>query len=230
MHSELSENNRKELLTRFKHPAIVTLNNKGGNQMQLEQVKTAIDATPKGANVILEWVRPMKVKKSCTARLTKSVRMVGRLGIDYDKQKAVQAKRENGDLPAENQGLPWGFWIDHPWHLGHNKGMKKDNPLYSTVDAETTHYVRLYKGTSDRVKPEVHFFKDGQEIELSAIENDILSSEKTEKSGDCFSCKTENVTRIHSEAEWMMVVVGSLEQMKTAVDVPVPAKVLATIQ
>lgn len=181
--------------------------------MQMEQVKSAIDATPKGANVILEWVRPLKVKKSCQDNLTKSVRMVGRMGIEYDNQAAVQDKRESGELPAENGGLPWGEWIEYPWLIGH-KGQT---------------YVRLYKGTSEKVKPEVHFFKNGVEVALSEIENDILASEKSEKSGDCFTCKTENVTRIHSESEWNMIVVGQVDQEKVAVSVPVPAKVLATL-
>jgi len=207
--------------------------------MQLEQVKTAMDATPKGANVILEWVRPCKVKKSVTDNITKSVRMVGRTQIDYDNQKAVQEKRENGDLPAENQGLSWGFFPDYdnePWHICLNQGVKKTledgtpNPEYYKVTDSTTHYVRLYNGTSKNVKAESHFFRNGQEVTMEDIKTEVLASEKDKPHGDCFNCKVENMTRIHSESEWMMIVVGQVKQEKVAASVPVPAKVLATIQ
>lgn len=185
--------------------------------MQLEQIKDAIVATPKGANIILEWVRPVKTKKSVIDSITKAVRMVGRIGVDYDNQAAVQAKRESGDLPAESQPI-WngkGQWLIFPY-------------LFCHVDTGET-YLRLYKGTSTTVHPKVHFFRNGLEVSADSIKDDILASEKAEKDGDCFCCKTENVTRIHHESEWMMLVVGQVGQEKVATAVPVPARILATL-
>ena len=178
--------------------------------MQVDQVKQAIQTTPKGANIVIEWVRPMKTRKGITADLTKSVRMVGRMGIEYDNVKKVQDKRENGELPSENQGLPWGKWAEYPYLIEH-KG---------------TFYVRLYNGTSEKVKPEVHFFQNGVEVEKEAIAAMVLKSEIDSKKGETFTCKVENMTRIHAEAEWVMLVTGNVDQETETV--PVPAKVVAT--
>ena len=180
--------------------------------MELEQVRQAIATAPKGANIVVEWVRPCKVRKGVQDVLTKSVRMVGRMGIDYDNMKAVQEKRASGELPAENGGLPWGEWIEFPYLIGH-KGQT---------------YLRLNNGTSDKVHPDVHFFQNGVEVAREEIDHMLLASEKEARRGECFTCKTENMTRIHTEAEWLMLIVGEVGQESESI--PIPAKVLATIQ
>jgi len=206
--------------------------------MQKSQVVAAIEATPKGANIIVEWVREAKTFKGVSEKITKSVRMVGRMGIDYDNMASVQAKRESGELPAENQGLKWGFWVTFPYLIGFNKGMKKENPdgsrneEYYKVLPTTAYYLRLYNGTSDKVKPDVHFFVNSVEVdktELFKREKYLLASEKESEHGDCFTCKVEDMTRIHSESEWVTVVVGQIGQVKIATEEPIPAKVLATL-
>ena len=174
--------------------------------MQLAQVKSAILAAPKGSNIIVEWLRNAKVRKGCSP-VSKSVRMVGRMGIEYDNMKVVEAKREDGTLPAENNGLPWGVWAEYPYLIEH-KG---------------NYYLRLYNGTSATVHAEAHFFRNGDEVTKESIMGDLLASEKEEKKGDCFCCKVEDITRIHTEAEFVMV----MPQEKIAV--PVPASVLATL-
>jgi len=181
--------------------------------MNLDQVKQAVETTPKGANIVLEWVRPVKTLKGVSDKITKSVRMIGRIGVEYDNLTAVQDKRESGELPSVNAGLPWGKWSVYPWLIEH-----KD-----------TFYLRLYKGTSATVHPEVHFFRNGVEVALNEIAPYILASEKEEKHGDCFTCKTENITRIHSEYEWVSLVQGQVGQEKITVAVPTPAKVIATL-
>lgn len=181
--------------------------------MQKDQVVAAIETAPKGANIIVEWVRPVKTLKAVQDNITKSVRMIGRMGIDYDNMKSVQEKRESGELPAEPQPLPWGKWAIFPFLIEHKGG----------------YYLRLYNGTSDKVHPEVHFFRNGVEVSKEEIAPLILASEKEEKTGDCFTCKIENMTRIHSESEWLTLVVANVGQEKVAVAVPTPAKVLATL-
>jgi len=186
--------------------------------MQREQVEAAIDATPKGANVILEWVRPLTPLKTsgCNDTIVKATRMVGRVGINYDNQAAVIAKRENGELPAENQGLRGMEWVKPPYLM---KAIKSGRYL-----------IRLYKGTSAKVKPEVHYFRNGVEVERKSLKGIVASKDwKPSTKGDCFSCHTDDITRIHSESEWMMVVVKEIEQEKVAVSIPIPAKVLATL-
>jgi hypothetical protein len=182
--------------------------------MELAQVETAIETAPKGANIILEWVRPLKTRKGVTDNLTKSVRMVGRMGLDYNNVAAVQEKRESGELPAEPQPLPWGTWYKFPFLIQHKGAF----------------YLRLYKGTSEKVHPESHFFRNGIEVKREEIAASLLASELDEKDGETFTCKVENMTRIHTEAEWVMLVVGQVGQEKVAVSAPIPAKTLATMQ
>lgn len=184
--------------------------------MQLDQVKSAIVATPKGANIIVEWVRPCETLKGCADTITKSVRMVGRIGVEYDNLAAVQSKRESGELPAENKGLNGMEWVEPPYLL---RSLKSGRYL-----------IRLYKGTSDKVQPETHFFRNGVEVSKDELANVLTAKEKKSSHGDCFSCHVDDMTRIHTEAEWVMLVVGQVGQEKVAAAVPVPAKTLATMQ
>ena len=187
--------------------------------MQLNQVRQAIAATPKGANVILEWNRTLACLKTsgCQDTIVKSTRMVGRIGIDYDNQKAVQAKRDSGELPAENAGLNGMEWIEPPYLL---RSLKSGRTL-----------LRLYCGTSDKIHPEVHFFRNGVEVARESLNGSVASTDwkPSEEKPDCFSCHTDDIVRIHSESEWLLVT-GFVDQEKTTIKgIPVPAKVLATL-
>ena len=151
--------------------------------MNHNQVMQAISETPKGANIIVSWERPAKTKKSFQGIVNKQVRMVGRIGVQYDNLKAVKEKRESGELPAENQGLAWGQFLVYPYLIGH-KGKE---------------YLRLYHGTSKIPYNTAKFFVDGTEVEKSAIEDILLASEKIPCQGDCFVVQLDYITQIHSE-------------------------------
>jgi hypothetical protein len=152
--------------------------------MNLATVKSAIAAAPKGANIILEWVRPAKVKKAAQGdNIEKHVRMVGRMGIEYDAMKSTVERRESGEAPAENAGLPWGEWLEYPYLIQH-KGKV---------------YLRLYVGTSRKVTPKVEWTRNGQPVSREDIESALLASEKSERKGDTFTCTLANLTRVHIE-------------------------------
>ena len=151
--------------------------------MELSQVRTTIHSTPKGCNIIVEWVRPCKTRKGVNAIITKAVRCVGRIGIEYVNLNEVQEKREEGTLPSSNAGLPWGQWAEYPW-LIENKGK---------------YYLRLYNGTSSTTTPKATFFIDGVETTKEAVTPYLLASELGEKDGDCFNCAIENLTRLNHE-------------------------------
>jgi hypothetical protein len=155
--------------------------------MNRTDILAVVGNTPKGANIICEWTRTAKVKKTCTAVIQKMVRAVGRVGIDYNNINDVQEKRENGELPAIPQPI-WngkGQWEIFPYLIKH-------------VDTHAL-YVRLYNGTSATVKPHVQWLRDGKEVSFEEVENDLLASEKNKEHGDCFCCKIEDMTRIHNE-------------------------------
>jgi hypothetical protein len=72
----------------------------------------------KGQIVTLVTERPMKVRKN-QLPITKRSEFQCRVGVNYDNIKAVQEKRETGELPAENAGLPWGEWVEFPYVISH---------------------------------------------------------------------------------------------------------------
>ena len=72
----------------------------------------------KGQIVTVETERPMKVRKGQEA-VTKRSEFQCRVGVNYDNIKAVQEKRESGELPRENAGLPWGEWALFPYVITH---------------------------------------------------------------------------------------------------------------
>jgi len=150
--------------------------------MQLNIVEATVKSATKGANIILAWTRECKVKKSCSDVVSKSVRAVGRMGIDYDNMAIVKEKRENGELPAESAGLPWGTWYAFPYLIEH-KG---------------NYYLRLYKGTGT-AKAHTTYYRNGIETSFDNVENDLLSSEKGKKTGDCFNVKIADMTLINWE-------------------------------
>jgi len=159
--------------------------------MELGTVQKVVENTPKGANIICEWVRQAKVLKGCAHAIDKHVRMVGRCGIDYDKQAAVIAKRENGDLPEQSQPI-WhgaGEWAIFPFLIRH----KKTGQLY----------LRLYNGTSAKVPVVVEWLMDGDVVSYETVEPFLLASEKNDDKGDCFCCKIEDLIRIGNEADWL---------------------------
>lgn len=149
-------------------------------------VQTVIETAPKGANLVLEWRRNAKTRKGVLDLIQKDVRMVGRVGIDYDRIGAVQAKRESGELPSTPQSLPWGKWEVFPFLIEH-KG---------------NYYVRLYNGTSPFVTPRVRWFRNGVEVSFENVEGELLAAEKNEKDGDCFTVKMHDLLRIGKDTDY----------------------------
>lgn len=156
--------------------------------VSIATIANVLTTAPKGANVILEWERPVEtLKKYSDFNIVKKVRMVGRVGIDYENIQSVKDGRKNGELPSE----PVGSWFDHDENV---KGL-----IYHKTTRKP--YVQLFTGTSKTVKPSATFFIDGVEMEKSAIEQFITAKEKREGHGVTFICKVENMTRIHTEVE-----------------------------
>jgi hypothetical protein len=95
-------------------------------------------------------------------------------GIEYDNQKAVIGKRENGERPEENVGLPWGEWVNYPYEIAH-RGNR---------------YVRLYlKGV-----PKVQWFANGEPVTKEEAIKFCGSNAKSKgERPDCMTIKLENV-------------------------------------
>jgi len=121
----------------------------------------------KGQNVKAVWQRPMKIRKGVEHVVEKRTAAIIRTGIDYENMQSVKEGRANGDLPEENQGLPWGEWAQFPYHIQHKE---KD-------------YLRLYPASGINVAtgegfiPEVSYFLDGVEVSKEVVMPLCLASE-----------------------------------------------------
>ncbi len=150
--------------------------------MEIQEIKSIL-GNRKGQNVKAIWGKTMKTRKGITHIVEKLTSLVVRAGIDYDNMGLVQEKREAGELPAENAGLPWGQWAEFPFHIEH-KG---------------TDYARFYPASGLEFTPKVEYYLDGLQVEKSAIVEFCLASEFP-KAGEekplCFTVKAENVKAI----------------------------------
>lgn len=73
----------------------------------------------KGQIATLTTKRTMRTRKGVDP-ITKTSKFQARIGVNYDNITAVQTKRELGELPSENAGLPWGQWVEFPYVIAHN--------------------------------------------------------------------------------------------------------------
>lgn len=141
--------------------------------MQSELLKNFLAKT--GQICSVTWKRDCKTLKNCPHKIEKMVSAVVRAGINYDKQAVVQEKRETGELPAENQGLPWGKWFVFPYVIEH----------------KSEFYLRFYPFPGGKITRQ--FFMDGKPVEFQDVEAVLLASEKTESTGDCFNVRASSV-------------------------------------
>lgn len=122
------------------------------------------------------WQRDCKVYKGETRSVQKRVSAVVRAGVNYDKMASVKEKREDGTLPAENQGLSWGKWFVFPYIIEH-KG---------------EHYLRFSHFSGGKL--ETHFFLDGKEVDKSELEGICTAAEFVDRDGlDCFNVRASSI-------------------------------------
>ena len=150
-------------------------------KMEKTIVKNIITNTNKGAIKSVTFGRELKTLKSVTAKVEKVTTMSARFGITYDNIKNVQTARENGTLPKENQGLPWGEWSEYPYFITH-KGVE---------------YMRLYTTHSNN-KTVTRYFVDGKEVDKETAKALCLKSEFSDNSKpmEVVTVKVENIQNI----------------------------------
>lgn len=127
------------------------------------------------------WDRPLKTRKGVSSVVTKEVYCVGRLGINNDNRAAVQEAREDGRLPSENQGLPWGKWFIFPFVIEHKGGF----------------YIRIVPVSG--AIPKVTYRCNGQVISKEEAIALCLASEfkSLDQEIGCMTIKVENLVAIN---------------------------------
>lgn len=181
--------------------------------MELATVQNVIANVRKGTNIVLEWQRPVKVKTAFADRdIQKYVRMIGRVGIDYNNQEIVKQKRSEGELPSQEKPI-WngkGEWVIFPY-------------LFRHVDTDEQ-YVRLYASTSESIQPVVEWLIDGDVVDFEDVEPMLMASEKNSEKGDCFCCKMNNILRIADEADWLAEVEDEIPATTTPIETAEPVE------
>jgi len=142
------------------------------NEM-LEKLKSR-----KGQVVTITTERAVKVKKGMPA-VTKKSKFQCRVGVTYDNIQAVKDKRASGELPAENQGLPWGEWIEFPYIIGH-----KDDV-----------FVRCTTINSGNTWPTV-YVSEGREISVDSVKQMAYASEFAERERDVFNIRVSSLQEV----------------------------------
>lgn len=134
----------------------------------------------KGQFAGLIWSRPLKTRKEFAGlSVTKSVRCVAQVGVNYDNRASVQAARESGAAPAENAGLPWGQWKIFPFVITH-KGAD---------------YLRIYP-VANRA-PKVIYRIDGAIVSKEDARKVCLASEFSESAAHaCFTVNAASVLAV----------------------------------
>jgi len=118
-------------------------------------------STRKGQNLSAIIGKELKTRKGVTDCVEKVTSIVVRGGIDYDNQAVVQEGRENGTLPEENAGLPWGQWAEFPYHITHKE----------------QDYVRFYSASGLAFEPKVEYYLNGVQVDKATIQPLCLASE-----------------------------------------------------
>ena len=145
---------------------------------QISEVSSVLETlmTRKGQIATLTTSRPMKVRKN-ELPIIKTSTFQCRVGVDYDNIKVVQEKRDSGELPKENAGLPWGQWEVFPYVIEH-KGER---------------YFRCTTVRNNFI-PKTVYTRDGVEIGVEEAQRAALASEfRDGEASDVFNIKISSI-------------------------------------
>ena len=143
-------------------------------------------ANLKGQFVGLSWKRDLKTYKGESRSVTKSVRSVVMVGASYDNRAVVQAAREDGTLPAENQGLNGKERVHFPTLLRSLKTGKL--------------YLRAYPVRDEAGKPrscKSIYRVNGARVSRDEAKTICLASEFSKGSPlECYDIALDNLTAV----------------------------------
>ena len=148
--------------------------------MQTTEQMLELLMSRKGQIVTVTTTRPVKMKKG-QPEVTKTSQFQCRVGVNYDNIAAVREGRANGELPAENAGLPWGEWLEFPYTIGH-KG-------------ET--YVRCTMLNNGFRRAPMFALADGTEVDKDTVRQGALASEFREGDDNAvFNIKVSSLVEV----------------------------------
>jgi len=140
----------------------------------------------RGQYVTLSTRRPVKMRKGQPEVFKLSTYTV-RVGVNYDNIGAVKEKREAGELPEKNAGLPWGEWMEFPYTIGY----KGETYLRCTLAHGTSHKATVAFELEDGTSIE------REQVQIMALASEFKSSE--DRDNDVFNIKLSSITQLHEK-------------------------------
>lgn len=136
----------------------------------------------RGAFRSILWERPLKTRKNVKDVIVKRTYGTSlRFGVEYDKMASTQKGREDGALPAENQGLRGLAWI------------VPNLTLRSLKTGDTLVRVSLARNSTFSTE----YFLNGRKVTKEEIEPLVLRSELgRHEMPEVFNLKTKNILAI----------------------------------
>lgn len=149
--------------------------------MTYEQTMDRIKAK-RGAYRAVLWERPLKTRKNVKDVIVKRTYGTAlRFGVCYDNMASTQKGREDGTLPAKNQGLRGLIWI------------VPNLTLRSLKTGDTLVRVSLARNSTFSTE----YFLNGRKVTKEEIEPLVLRSELgRHEMPEVFNLKTENILAI----------------------------------
>ena len=152
--------------------------------MEFSKVKRIVNNIGGGQFHSMVWEREIPVKKSAgNAVVKKRTTASGiRFGVNYDAMKAVNEKREKGELPTENQGLKGREWIVPNLYLR------------SIKSGKTMLRVSLSKSS----KMVTQWYLNGKEVKKEDLSAILYAKDMNANhvEMDCFDVTTDNIIAI----------------------------------
>jgi hypothetical protein len=146
---------------------------------------STIKAIRKGTLMVLGYKKPLKMRAAFRSQpLYRVWRGTVRPGCDYDELGVVKEMREDGRLPEENVGLPYGEWEEFPYTIRH-----KGEIQYR------------FTRTGGRTLFSVIVDAAGNPVDIELAKTMALKSEfdKPEKPPTVMNIREENITELAGE-------------------------------
>lgn len=149
--------------------------------MKANEIMEQIRKAGKGQFAGMTWQKDLPTRKGVQHKVSKVSQAVVRFGVEYENLKSTKEGREDGTLPEQNTGLPWGQWKQYPYII-ENKGNE---------------YLRCTLGANNKIK--TSYFIDGnpatkEEVQVICLKSAFSSGAPQ----SVMNINVENITTLHT--------------------------------
>lgn len=145
--------------------------------MKYGEIRKAVKDRRNGTFMSLTYDKMLPVRAAYKDKTVyRKTTVVVRCGVEYNNITSVIDKRKDGNLPKENEGLPWGKWKEYPYFIEHN--------------GKT--YLRC--ATVKGAKPNSVYYVDGVQTDKDKISSIIRKESSNDM--DIFTINIDNIVSV----------------------------------